>query len=165
MTTGRFLVHKLVWPVVTSSIILLAVGIGGAWYVLQLQTAASDILAWNVTSIKAAVELEISIREIRSQLNRYQLTSDVKDLNAIPEIQPVSERWMHESSRLARSSEEKILVDLIERGYARFQTDFTLLQQLPIESKRELCRKLADDVLQKQILDHTGVGSRRKWDR
>jgi two-component system sensor histidine kinase HydH len=156
VTTGRFLVHKLLWPVVISSGVLLIVGIVGAGYVLQLQTAASDILAWNVTSIKAAVKLEIGIREIRSLLNGYRLTDDINELNTIPTIQTDCEIWLHESSRLARSPDEQVLMELIEQGYARFQTEFARLPQLRSTAmKRELCKHLTDDVLEKQILDLT----------
>lgn len=149
----RFLMPNLVWPVAITSAILLFVGIGGAWYVLQLQHAASDILAWNVTSIRAAEELELSVREMRSQLNRFLLSGDVRQLHELPKLQPVCEHWLDESTRLTRSPEEKQMMATAQKGYARFRTEFQkLLNQPAAEITQDQVARLSEEVLNRQIL-------------
>ncbi len=154
--TYHLLVPKLVWPVAVTSGVLLAVGIGGAWYVWQLQTASSDILAWNVTSIRAAEELEIGVREIRNLLTRFQLTGQVEQLDEIPKLMPNCAFWLEESTRLARSAEEQELIQLIQAGYSRFTTEFgEMRRQTTTFGMTESVRSLIDDVLRDQILTHT----------
>lgn len=150
----RFLVPNLVWPVAISSAVLLFVGIGGAWYVLRLQRATTDILAWNVTSIRAAEELEISVREIRNQVNRYLLTGDLKQLRDIDKLEPLCEYWLTESSRLARHPEEKQLIDRAREGYSQFQLELDLLQQEPVNDlNRAQVGRLTEEVLNGKVLD------------
>lgn len=151
----RFFMPNLVWPVAIMSAILLIVCIGGAWYVLQLQHSASDILAWNVTSIRAAEELEINVRELRSQLNRFLLTGDVEQLRDIPKLQPACEHWLAESARLARSPDEKQMMEAAQKGYARFQSEIRQLLGQPVNGEtRATVSRLADVVLNRQIIDH-----------
>lgn len=147
---------KLVWPVAITSGILLVLGIVGAWYVLRLQTRASDILAWNVTSIRAATELEIGVRDIRTQLNRFLLTEDVKLLDEIPKLQPDCETSLAESVRLARHPEEEVLIAKAADGFELFLRDSKqLTHPNSMAELRALVRKLTDDVLRDQVLAHT----------
>jgi len=151
----RFFVTNLVWPVAITSVILLFSGIGGAWYVLQLQKSASNILAWNVTSIRAAEELEISVREMRSQLNRFLLTGDVDQLQEIPNLQPECEHWLAESVRLARSPEEKAMMSTAEQGYSLLRTEIQQLLSQPITGDTPaIVSRIVEDGPIRQIIDH-----------
>ncbi len=70
------LLVRMTAPLVAVSILLLLVGTTTAWYVHRLQTNSADIVAVNVASIRAAEELEIGVREIRTQINNFLLTGD-----------------------------------------------------------------------------------------
>lgn len=155
MKSGRFRLPQLIWPVVVTSVILLAVGVSGAWYVFQLQAAASDILAWNVTSIRAAEELEIVIREIRYHLNRFELSGDAKELAEIPKLLSTCEFWMDESRRLARSDDERHVIAQLDEGYQLFKSELAQLQKPPtIQARREYVNRLVNVTLKDRILSH-----------
>ena len=64
MNRGSRLTLRIVAPVVGVSGILLALGAMAAWYVHQLQNSSSDILVVNVSSVRAAEEIEIGMREV-----------------------------------------------------------------------------------------------------
>jgi CHASE3 domain sensor protein len=63
-------------PVVTVSCLLLLLGVVTAWYVHRLQQNAAETIALNVASIRAAEELEIGLREIRTNLNQFLIHGD-----------------------------------------------------------------------------------------
>ena len=62
---SRLLIHMTA-PVVATSFLLLTVGVGAAWYVHQLEKNVSQNILVNASSVRAAEELEIYVREIRS---------------------------------------------------------------------------------------------------
>ncbi|HYH66316.1 MAG TPA: histidine kinase, partial [Urbifossiella sp.] len=49
-------------PVAAVSVLLLVVAVGTAWYVRDMQANTAAMLAENVTSMRAAQELELSAR-------------------------------------------------------------------------------------------------------
>ena len=55
------LLVRMTAPLVAVSILLLLLGTVSAWYVHRLQRNAADILALNVSSIRAAEEVEIGV--------------------------------------------------------------------------------------------------------
>ena len=55
-----------------------------AWYVRDSQQRSRRCIASNVASVQAAQELEISIREIHVQFDRYLITLDRKHLESVP---------------------------------------------------------------------------------
>jgi CHASE3 domain sensor protein len=71
-------------PIAVVSGLLLVSAVGTAWYVRQLQATTARVLADNVTSMRAAQELELSVRDLRSQGVRYLLTGNPKMLEPIP---------------------------------------------------------------------------------
>ena len=105
MTTR--LIIRLTAPVVASSLLLLAVGVGAAWYVHDLERSVSKEIRTNVSSVRAAEEVEIDIREIRTRLDRYLLTGDRKSLEAIAGFQPETDHWLTEAERWSNTDGEQ----------------------------------------------------------
>ena len=70
MNTRSLLLH-LIAPVVATSFLLLALGIGTAWYVHRLQIKVSEDLLANTSGVRAGEKLEIHVREIRTQLDYF----------------------------------------------------------------------------------------------
>jgi hypothetical protein len=64
-----------IWSV-AASLLLLAAGAAAALYVHVLQGRVSWALADNVTSIRAALKLELTIRDLRNSLDQYNIAHD-----------------------------------------------------------------------------------------
>ena len=67
--------HTMTLPTVVIGLLLLLLGVSGGWYVLRLQRSNSHVLDVNVSSIRAAEEIEMIVREIRHELDRFLLTA------------------------------------------------------------------------------------------
>jgi hypothetical protein len=86
------------------SILLLILGTGTAWYVYRLQKDAADILALNVSSVRAAEDREIGLREIRTQINEFLLSGDRQRLARVPALRKEVDRWLADARRVATAS-------------------------------------------------------------
>jgi signal transduction histidine kinase len=111
---------RLSAPVMALSCLPLLVGGAAAWYVYQAQQAASENLAFDVGSIRAAEELAIGFRDVRSLLERYLLTGDAGCLEAALRLRRETDRWLDEARRDAASDREKELIAEFTDGYESF---------------------------------------------
>ncbi len=149
-------IFRILLPTIIVSSLLLAVGGGGAWYVQRLQRQSNTILAVNVASIRAAEELEISVREIRSVVSSFLLTGDMNHLNALPSLRKDAEQWFGEAERASISPEEKRLIRSIQEGLQHLYRE---IDELPEEARhgtsRAEARRLALDLMPNEILVHT----------
>jgi signal transduction histidine kinase len=121
------LLVRMTAPLVAVSILLLLVGTTTAWYVHRLQTNSADIVAVNVASIRAAEELEIGVREIRTQINNFLLTGDRQYLAAVPGQRQPTEFWLNRAARLAKTAREQELMTAVQEGHRRFFVEFDRL--------------------------------------
>src|SRR5437763_14794278 len=74
-------------PVAVVSGLLLVIAVGAAWYIRNLQQSVATMLADHVTSMRAAQELELSVRDLKNQGVRYVISGDPKQLEPIPRLQ------------------------------------------------------------------------------
>lgn len=137
-------------PTICLSGLLLAVGIVAAWQLDRIQASATQTVAINVSSMKASEELEIAIRDVRSQLNHYLLTKDRSYLKDLPKRRQLTDKWLAEARRLATTPTEQQQIQRIEQDYQRLSEDFNQLEVLAAESGNDaelegLCRTLALD--------------------
>src|SRR5712692_588757 len=114
------LLIRMTTPVVVTSLLLLAVGVGAAWHVHRFQRSVSDELRSNVSSMRAAEELEILFREIRTQLDHFLITKDRKYLEAVPAFRQETERWLAEAERWGVEPREQELTTRARAGHQRF---------------------------------------------
>src|SRR5262245_37642195 len=114
------LFFRMTAPVIVVSLLLLCLGFITAWYVLKLQQNSVYVIAINVASVRAAEELEIGMREIRTQINQFLLTGDRRHLLKIPELRRNSDYWLAEATRFATTEQEQELMSQVERGYQDF---------------------------------------------
>jgi signal transduction histidine kinase len=126
----------MVAPVFGVSSLLLAVGLITAWYVERLQQKATEILVQNVASIRAAEELEIGLRKVRSRVNTFRLTGENSYLDDIPGLRDQTDRLLAEAVRLSSTEREQQLMERISRGYDRFFEECDELVRLAVESGR-----------------------------
>jgi len=147
--------YRLLAPLAAVSGLLLAIGVGGAWYVQRLHRRAASVLAVEVLSIRAAEELEISVRDIRSRVADSLLTGEERQLDSLPALRERVNHWLSEVERWAQTDDERELVEKIKHGRAHLYEE---LDRLPEEVRRgtstRTARELVLDVLPNEILVH-----------
>jgi signal transduction histidine kinase len=109
----------------------LLVGGYAAWDVHRSQRAASEALALNVRSMRAAEELAIGIRDARTQLDRFLLTGDAAPLAEAARLHAETDRWLDEARMTAVTPRERELIGWLT---ARYESFFARLGRLGRES-------------------------------
>lgn len=147
--------------IVVISLLLLAVASYGAWHVKQLQDRSEVMLSQNVESIRAAVELELHIQELRHQLDLYLWRHNLSDLGetkftdlkAFKTERADIDVWLHRAEASAHTSKEEKLILQVHDGLGKFYRHLDQLaaaQELDAD-KIALAEKaeaiLAEDVL------------------
>jgi signal transduction histidine kinase len=145
--------NKITVPMAAIGLVLLAVGVSGAWYVLRLQRLNSAILDQNVASIRAAEEMEIVVREMRHELDRFLFTHDRERLVRALEMEQNVMAWLEQTQHLAVSEREKTLVAETQRGLEEF---FIQLRSLDTDrlsaDVTATVERLINDLLTKRVL-------------
>jgi signal transduction histidine kinase len=151
---SKRLLVRLIGPTVAISLLLLAVGVGAAWHVHRLQKNISGTMFVDVSSMRAAEEVEIDVREARSQLDRFLITRDRRYLMAVPPMRRRIDHWMAEAERWAVTPQEQALVGRAQEGCRRF---FTEVERLSDSSAGDTLapqvKALIEDVLVKEVLE------------
>lgn len=118
------LLIRLLLPTAGVGVLLLAVGLLGGWYVQRLQRDTSAVLDLNVSSVRAAHRLELSVRQVQTLLYQYRLTGDPDYLRRVPELNAAAARWFDEAERLATTPEEQALMTRARAGFDRYRAAF-----------------------------------------
>lgn len=147
------LVAQLAAPVAVLSGLLLIIALGAAWYVHSLQRSASDLIASNVSSMQAAQELEICVREVRSQFTRYLITQNESHLKLIPGLKERTNQALTEAERLALTSDEQRLMKRTRQGYEKFFAEYERVLAAREQWKYPKIFELTDAVFEKEILE------------
>src|SRR5262245_7920173 len=92
-------------------------------YIHRLQMDLADILAENVTSLQAAQELQIRVRQLRFHNLLYLLNPQPKRLEPVEDDQAGFEEALAVARRAARTPEEQTQVDVIEKGYTAYKAE------------------------------------------
>jgi two-component system, NtrC family, sensor histidine kinase HydH len=130
MTTR--LIIRLTAPVVATSLLLLAVGVGAAWYVHALEKSVSDDIRNNAHRVRAAEEVEIDVLKIRTRLDRYLLTNNRHSLEGIRVFFKETDHWLTEAQQLSTTSLQKKQTSQARAGYDRFNAELDkTLRELP----------------------------------
>jgi signal transduction histidine kinase/CHASE3 domain sensor protein len=95
------------------------------------------MLDHNVSSIRAAEELELQIREFRTELNRYLLTDDEQHLTTAIALRPEIDRWCERARRCALTVKEKTLVAAMDRDLERFFAEIDQFREAHALERRE----------------------------
>jgi two-component system, NtrC family, sensor histidine kinase HydH len=152
--TSRLIV-RMTAPLVAMSVSLLVVGVGAAWYVHHLQSRVSDELKANVSSLRAAEELVIALKEIRTLLENCLLTGDRKYLDAVLPLRATTEKWLAEAERWGTGANEQEMMKQARRGHKRFFLEMDQLASQPVASLNRKIRELIETVLVHEILQPT----------
>jgi signal transduction histidine kinase len=125
-----------------------------AWQVHGSQKDASDALARNVASMRAAEELVIVFHDVRTKLHLFLLTEDRAHLEEVPVLRQGTDRWLDVTERTAVTEREQELIGRVKTGYQYFFTEFqSLLKNPPARGPlAPRVRELADGILTREIL-------------
>jgi signal transduction histidine kinase len=152
----RFL-FSLAAPIVATSLLLLALAVGTAWYVQRLQRTVSDDLRANVSGMRSAEELEILLRESLTELNRFLITDDRRFLQALADFRPQTEHWLAEAERWSLSPRERELTRRVRASYDSFREKIDRLSQAQDPAVLRLQVRAAIAELTENVLAPTHV--------
>ena len=150
------LILRLTAPVVAVSLLLLALGVGTAWYVQGWQkTIAYDLLV-NVSGVRAAEELEILVREAQTSLDHFLITGKRPYLTDVPKHRAETEHWLDEAERWADTPREQQLMVRARNGNQRFWNELErITARTPDAELAGQIRSIIDEILVKEILEPT----------
>jgi signal transduction histidine kinase len=143
-------------PVAAVSILLLLMAGGTAWYVRTMQASVAGMLTENVTSMRAAQNLELSVRDLRSQGVRYLITGDSKMLEPIPRLQERTMAALENAERLATTPAERSLMQKTRAGLQEFFTEYQRMTQGQA-ARADYTKTLAliDSLLTEEVIEPT----------
>jgi len=144
---------KLSAPFALLAALLLAISLGAAWYVRGLQQTASLAIESNVSSMQASQSLEICLRTIATQFNRYLITRDEAFLAQLPELRKLTEQVLLDAERLAGTPPERDLMTKARWGYSHFLEQYDKIVLEPDRWNFPRIIELADGILHQEILD------------
>ncbi|MDY3557628.1 ATP-binding protein [Gemmata sp. JC673] len=148
------MIARLTAPVVAVSVLLIAVAAGAAWYAHNSQRNVSVMLDSHVASVHAAQELEISLREIHVQFDRYLITGQRKHLSPVPRLREHATEALRAAERMATTEPEQVLMRKVRTGYEHFFDAYDRLEQTPPEQGvYAKVLELIDTVLTREILE------------
>lgn len=148
---------RIVAPVLAISILPLIVGVVAAWRVHADQKRASDALAFDVEGVRSGANLEIGIRDVRTDLNQF-LNAEKKNPGRLQEILDRRKRkldyWLREARHAAVTEREIKSVKILKDGYDRFFDELRALanQRLPADALQQRVHTLLHDTLEKDLL-------------
>jgi signal transduction histidine kinase len=128
---GRSLLRHLTIPVVPISVLLLAVGVWAALRVQRLQERVSREVRENVSAMRAAEEVEILVREFRSRLEHFRISSDRRHLEAMGTFEEEMEHWIAEIERWSFTPREHELSDQAHKGWDSLQREMAQIKGKP----------------------------------
>jgi signal transduction histidine kinase len=148
------IVARLTAPVIAVSASLIVVALGAAWYVRDSQHGVSVMLDSHVASVRAAQELEISLREIHVQFDRYLITGERKHLESVPRLRQRAAEALQGAEELATTEQEQRLMRRVRKGYDHFFAEYDRLEQTPPpQGVYAKVLELIDTVLAREILE------------
>ena len=145
--------HKITLPTVVIGLLLLLLGVSGGWYVLRLQRSNSHVLDVNVSSIRAAEEITMIVREIRHELDRFLLTGERGQLVSALDKQRDVEAWLERAASLSVSKPEAATVARIHGGLDELFAQLRHVVEAPNQAvATDPVQSLVDDILTAQVL-------------
>ncbi|MBL8829848.1 MAG: hypothetical protein JNM18_22910, partial [Planctomycetaceae bacterium] len=142
-------------PFWLATVVLLVLTVLVAWYVYDVNRRLSAELEADVESVKYAEELTLGVREIRTHLNRFLLTRDAINLDAIPAIDEETENWLTKAAATIRTEAGREYINQIRRAYSEFQQQFPLARQMTDEARFKAINSIKDDLFNAKIIEYS----------
>lgn len=143
-------------PMAAVSVLLVVIAVGAAWYIRNMQKSVANMLADNVTSMRAAQELELSVRDLRHQGVRYLITTDAKLLEPIPRLRDRVMTALADAESLAYTPPEKALMKRTRAGLQTFFAEYEhMTQGNPHRADWSKTLGLIDTLLAQEVIEPT----------
>lgn len=144
------IVARLTAPVAVVSGLLVVVAIGAAWYARDSQRRVSEMLDSHVASVLAAQELEISLRELQLQYDRYlsRRSDESAHLAPVPELRRRANEALAVAKTKAVTEQEQHLMGRVDVELKHFFEQYDRLEKSPPpQATYAAVRKLIDNDL------------------
>ncbi|MEZ6058517.1 MAG: ATP-binding protein [Planctomycetaceae bacterium] len=146
-------------PIVAMSCILFLGAAATGWYVHSLQQDASNLLSRALASMRAAEEIEIRTREMRTRLNQFLLTGDPRYFSEVPELHEQLLDWLTRAEQLVVDDAEREMTSKTRAGLSDFWDGYQHLIRradsgAPTEELKAEVGRLIDDKITVGILVH-----------
>jgi signal transduction histidine kinase len=125
---GKLLIRVSTPAVVIGIILFAACGLT-AWYINRLETNLAKILSQNVTSLEAAQELEIRVRQLRNHCFIYLIEPTPEHLQPIEQDNQRFETALQLARQSAHTPDQQAAVAAIETGYQRYRDEMAKLRE------------------------------------
>jgi two-component system sensor histidine kinase HydH len=139
----------------SASVLLLAIGAAGAWYVRVLQGKASWALADNVPSIRASYRFTMALSEVRHALDDFLQSNNRRYLTAAVALQTEVDRQAKDVTHFASTDYEFGLCNQLNAGLERFSKRLNELASDPSLNTLGEVRKLEDENLANEVLPYS----------
>jgi signal transduction histidine kinase len=163
-------------PAAVIGLLLLGVCLVSAWFINRLQTDLANILQDNVASLRAAQQLEITVRQLRFNNFLFLIAPGERPKERIQADQRRFEEWLGKTRQVAHTDQERDLVRQIEEGYQHYRQEFedlcaemvpgrpwadyqALADDLPVRRIVEPCRSLLE--INEDMMEATEQESKR----
>ncbi|HEV3418584.1 MAG TPA: ATP-binding protein [Pirellulales bacterium] len=137
---------------IAAGVLLLAVGMSGAWYVHVLQGRVAWALADNVTSIRAALKLQVAISQMRNALEQFAISTDRSFIGKAVAMQKDVERAAADVTRFASTATEYGIVAKMNDGLRRYFGQLRELAQNVSAASAPPPPKVDEQILVKDVL-------------
>src|SRR5262245_24268458 len=117
------LLLRVTAPALGIGLLLFATCLASIRYMKRLQTNLADIITDNVTSLQAAQELEIRVRQLRFHSVLYLMDPRPDRLAPIDADQDHFEEALRLARQASDTPEEKALVGAIEEAYESYRQE------------------------------------------
>jgi signal transduction histidine kinase len=150
---SRLITRSVLAPAVFLSMLVLAVGVVAARYVQELQRSNADVMAREVSSMLAAEDLNVCMREFRHQLNLFLRDGDGRHLQAIPGLRTEAQSLLAKAERLSRADHERELIEVVKRGANAFFKEYDRISDPAFPGDfRAATVKLLEEQLDRDVL-------------
>ena len=117
------LLLRVTAPAVAIGLVLFATCLASIRYISQLQSNLATILADDVTSLQAAQELEIRVRQLRFHSMLYLMDPRAKRLDPIEDDHQRFEKSLEVARQACKTEQELACVQAIEVGYHKYHQE------------------------------------------
>lgn len=143
-------------PVAVVSGLLLVIAGGSAWYIRNMQKAVAAMLADNVASMRAAQELELSVRDLRTQVDLFLISGVAKHLESVPRLRDRATTALANADATALTPGEQAVMRRTRAGLDSFFEKYDRMTRgNPSRAEYAKTLDLIDSVLAKEVLDPT----------
>jgi signal transduction histidine kinase len=142
---NRRILLQVTAPAMLIGLVLLGACLASAWYINRLQTNLARIRSENVASLRAALELEMSLRQLRYHDFLYLGDPGPARLEKIKTDQESFASALLRARNSTRLPEELVYVRQIEDGYRKYADELARLrEEVNRKGKYTDFQKLAD---------------------